>query len=161
MFGDISVRHQGRFRLLFSLFERDESIGTPSFSFVSDIVTNVFTVFQPNLFPGMADSTTLTRSFCEQGVKVKLRKDSSALATRKRTRPDADGVDTIACQQTKRFCGGLDLALSNHFGTPGVKWVDPVGGQSSFDETNWSPSTLTIESPNGSYSPDFTLPIFF
>ncbi|CAG8467318.1 19850_t:CDS:2 [Rhizophagus irregularis] len=63
VFGDISVRVEGRYRLRFSLFEiiRDEVVH------IQSVVSDVFTVYSPKAFPGMSESTFLSRSFSDQG----------------------------------------------------------------------------------------------
>ncbi|KJZ73757.1 hypothetical protein HIM_06875 [Hirsutella minnesotensis 3608] len=114
VFGDLSVKREGRFRLRFTLYERDQSTSTPSFYYVSELVTNVFTVFSTKLFPGMADSTQLTRTFSNQGVKVRLRKDSSGMAARKRSRGVTDVTDEFLDRQTKRSSYDRDLPLNNY-----------------------------------------------
>ncbi|PHH75196.1 hypothetical protein CDD80_2578 [Ophiocordyceps camponoti-rufipedis] len=115
VFGDLSVKREGRFRLRFTLFERDQHSSAPSFYFVSELITNAFTVYSTKLFPGMADSTPLTRTFSNQGVKVRLRKDSSGMAARKRNRGVADVcADDFLDRQTKRSSYDRDLPLANY-----------------------------------------------
>ena len=81
VFGDLSIRKEGRFRLQFDLFELRDGDCIHRTTIRSD----VFTVHSAKNFPGMAESTFLTRSFSDQGVRLRLRKDSRALNTRKRT----------------------------------------------------------------------------
>ncbi|PKK72867.1 velvet factor, partial [Rhizophagus diaphanus] len=71
VFGDISVRVEGRYRLRFSLFEiiRDEVVH------IQSVVSDVFTVYSPKAFPGMSESTFLSRSFSDQGVRIRIRKE--------------------------------------------------------------------------------------
>ncbi|KAH7151693.1 velvet factor-domain-containing protein [Dactylonectria estremocensis] len=95
VFGDLSVKQEGTFRLRFTLYDRDTQVEPPSVYFVSEIVTNPFTVYAPKEFPGMAESTLLTRSFTDQGVKLRLRKDSRAITTRKRNRQAAEKSDVM------------------------------------------------------------------
>ncbi|KYK61049.1 VosA [Drechmeria coniospora] len=102
VFGDLSVKREGRFRIRFTLYERDQSSSSPSFLYVSELITNVFTVYPTKLFPGMTDSTPLTRTFSDQGVKVRLRKDSSGMAARKRSRNTSDAADNYLERRPKR-----------------------------------------------------------
>lgn len=95
VFGDLSVKREGRFRLRFTLYDRDNQADPPSVYFVSEIITNPFTVYSPKEFPGMAESTFLTRSFTDQGVKLRLRKDSRAITTRKRNRMAAENPEAM------------------------------------------------------------------
>ena len=80
VFGDLSVKIEGWFKLEFSLYEiRERECYT-----LSSVVSKQFQVFQQKYFPGMAESTFLTRSFSDQGVRLRLRKDSRSITTRKR-----------------------------------------------------------------------------
>ncbi len=45
---------------------------------LADTVSDPFEVFSPKLFRGMKASTQLTRHLAAQGIKVKLRTDTSA-----------------------------------------------------------------------------------
>ncbi|POR36993.1 Uncharacterized protein TPAR_02808 [Tolypocladium paradoxum] len=127
VFGDLSVKREGRFRLRFTLYERDQHSPTPSFYFVSELITNVFTVFPSKLFPGMADSTPLTRTFSDQGVKVRLRKDSSGMAARKRSRGVTDASDSYLERQPKRSSYDREMPL-NSYGVSELGHMDPMGG---------------------------------
>lgn len=71
VFGDISVRAEGRYRLRFSLFEivRDEVVH------IQSTISDVFTVYSSKTFPGMSESTFLSRSFSDQGVRIRIRKE--------------------------------------------------------------------------------------
>ncbi|KAL1918760.1 uncharacterized protein VTP21DRAFT_2782 [Calcarisporiella thermophila] len=42
----------------------------------AQIVSDVFTVYPPKLFPGMAESTYLSRHFSEQGFRMRTRKEN-------------------------------------------------------------------------------------
>jgi hypothetical protein len=44
---------------------------------VAHVVSDPFEVFSPKLFKGMHESTQLTRHLASQGLKVKLRADST------------------------------------------------------------------------------------
>ncbi|KAE8138856.1 velvet factor-domain-containing protein [Aspergillus pseudotamarii] len=83
VFGDLSVKVEGYFRLKFTLFEMGKGIVTHLKSIMSDC----FTVYRPKNFPGMADSTCLSRSFVDQGVKLRLRKKPRAWVKRSASRP--------------------------------------------------------------------------
>ncbi|RIB16041.1 velvet factor [Gigaspora rosea] len=71
VFGDISVRVEGRYRLQFSLFEIIES----EVVHIQSILSDVFDVYSPKTFPGMSESTFLSRSFSDQGVRIRIRKE--------------------------------------------------------------------------------------
>lgn len=71
VFGDLSVKVEGNFRLQFTLYEvRDKEV-----EFIKSIQSDSFTVYASKNWPGMAESTFLTRSFSDQGVRLRLRKE--------------------------------------------------------------------------------------
>ncbi|CAO3586872.1 unnamed protein product [Absidia cylindrospora] len=88
IFADVSIRMEGLFRLRFTLFEIMESHSISRCSVLSD----VFQVYSPKSFPGMSESTLLTRSFSEQGVRIRIRKEtrSNSSPPSKRRRSDGD-----------------------------------------------------------------------
>lgn len=95
LFPDLSVRHEGRYRLNFNLYEetkedKDKDPDTPdaniiapgfvnatggSFDFRMDVKSDDFTVFSAKKFPGLTESTTLSRVVAEQGCRVRIRRD--------------------------------------------------------------------------------------
>jgi hypothetical protein len=89
IFPDLSVRHEGKYRLSFSLYEelkesKDMDSETPQNSerlksaHVShrlEVKTAPFTVYSAKKFPGLATSTQLSQIFAEQGCRVRIRRD--------------------------------------------------------------------------------------
>lgn len=93
LFPDLSVRHEGRYRLIFRLYERnkdpqDLSIADPSeapdsfedddglfFTFLNEVRSQPFIVYSAKKFPGLAESTPLSRTVAEQGCRVRIRRD--------------------------------------------------------------------------------------
>ncbi|CAO3591094.1 unnamed protein product [Absidia cylindrospora] len=92
IFADVSIRMEGFFRLRFTLFEIIESYATYRCSVLSD----AFQVYSPKSFPGMSESTFLTRSFSEQGVRIRIRKETrtNLLHPNKRRRSDGNHEQT-------------------------------------------------------------------
>ncbi|KAL4764083.1 protein vosA [Aspergillus foveolatus] len=96
VWGDLSIKVEGDFRLKFSLFEMrkedEELTGNSSVRtdvvFLKSIVSERFTVSPPKSFPGMAESTFLSRSFADQGVKLRIRKEPRTLIKRTVPRPE-------------------------------------------------------------------------
>ncbi|RAL03956.1 protein vosA [Aspergillus ibericus CBS 121593] len=84
VWGDLSVKIEGDFRLKFTLFEMRKDIVTH----LKSIITERFTVYPPKSFPGMAESTFLSRSFADQGVKLRIRKEPRTLIKRPVPRPE-------------------------------------------------------------------------
>lgn len=88
VFGDLSVKCEGQYRLEFTLFEL--RLVEKECYLLATTRSDTFTVYPQKFFPGMAESTFLTRSFSDQGVRLRLRKDSRSITTRKRNSTVAD-----------------------------------------------------------------------
>ncbi|KAI8617771.1 velvet factor-domain-containing protein, partial [Chytriomyces sp. MP71] len=71
VFPDLSVRMEGSYRLKFSLFE---IINTEMY-YCTSIISNPFNVYSAKKFPGMEESTFLSKAFAEQGLKIRIRKE--------------------------------------------------------------------------------------
>ncbi|TPX62224.1 hypothetical protein SpCBS45565_g07062 [Spizellomyces sp. 'palustris'] len=71
VFPDLSVRMEGAYRLKFSLFE----IINTEIYYCTSICSDVFNVYPAKKFPGMEESTFLSRTFAEQGLKIRIRKE--------------------------------------------------------------------------------------
>jgi hypothetical protein len=83
---DLSVRTEGTFRLKLSLFDIGAGDGTngtvhlngPSKGKGPCLATNYtdpFTVYSAKKFPGVIESTKLSKCFAQQGIKIPIRKD--------------------------------------------------------------------------------------
>ncbi|EGS19580.1 uncharacterized protein CTHT_0040580 [Thermochaetoides thermophila DSM 1495] len=83
VFGDLSVRRVGTYRLLFMLYEL--RLADKECWLLSRTVSDPFIVYATKSFPGLAESTFLTRSFSDQGVRLRLRKDSRSVSSKKRS----------------------------------------------------------------------------
>lgn len=104
LFPDLSVRHEGRYRLHFHLFEEtkveedkdpetaDDNMITPpfsnSFDFRMELKSRDFNVFSAKKFPGLKESTQLSRVVAEQGCRVRIRRDIRM--RRRDVKPGAD-----------------------------------------------------------------------
>ncbi|KAG6010983.1 hypothetical protein E4U21_000010 [Claviceps maximensis] len=86
IFPDLSVRHEGYFRLAFSLFETtkeerdfDMEPGDPDMppgvDWRMEIKTQPFNVFSAKKFPGLMESTQLSKTVADQGCRVRIRRD--------------------------------------------------------------------------------------
>lgn len=75
VFGDLSVKLEGTFRLQFNLYEMRQN----ECYHIKCIVSDPFPVHSTKNFPGMSESTFLTRSFSDQGVRLRLRKEPRTL----------------------------------------------------------------------------------
>jgi len=102
IFPDLSVRHEGKYRLGFSLYEelkeaKDLDTETPQNAEVQksahvshrlEVKSVPFTVFSAKKFPGLSESTSLSKLVAEQGCRVRIRRD-----VRMRRRGDTKGHD--------------------------------------------------------------------
>jgi hypothetical protein len=95
IFPDLSVRHEGKYKLSFNLYEQTKhqndtdaepsneqkpnpaGIASPdsSFDWRLEVKSAQFTVFSAKKFPGLAESTNLSRTIAEQGCRVRIRRD--------------------------------------------------------------------------------------
>jgi hypothetical protein len=89
IFPDLSVRHEGKYRLMFSLYEelkdvkdydaetveRVSQIHNPQFSHRLEVKSREFVVYSAKKFPGLSNSTDLSRCFAEQGCRVRIRRE--------------------------------------------------------------------------------------
>jgi hypothetical protein len=96
IFPDLSVRHEGSYKLSFNLYEetKDEkdqdaepTVDSPakpatvpgtahgSFDWRLEVKSATFKVYSAKKFPGLAESTALSRVVQEQGCRVRIRRD--------------------------------------------------------------------------------------
>lgn len=86
IFPDLSVRHEGRYRLSFSLFETTkeekdfdleppEGDLPPGVDWRMEIKTLPFSVYSAKKFPGLMESTQLSKTVADQGCRVRIRRD--------------------------------------------------------------------------------------
>ncbi|KAI9729242.1 MAG: velvet protein [Cirrosporium novae-zelandiae] len=117
VFPDLSVRHEGKYRLIFNLFEevKDEKNidaepqpnlseppqnaypGTPSttscFYPRLEVKSEPFNVYSAKKFPGLNESTQLSRLIAEQGCRVRIRRDVRMRRRDNKAEKDFDGYD--------------------------------------------------------------------
>lgn len=88
LFPDLSVRHEGRYVLAFHLYEdikkeedrspdgdpADEALN-PCFQYRMAVKSVPFNVFSAKKFPGLTESTNLSKTISEQGCRVRIRRD--------------------------------------------------------------------------------------
>ncbi|CAO3652052.1 unnamed protein product [Mucor hiemalis] len=75
VFGDLAVKKQGHFKLHFSLFELiDGKVENRK-----TLYSNDFMVYTAKKYPGPIESTFLSRTFSDQGIKMRVRKEHRTL----------------------------------------------------------------------------------
>ncbi|KAI8809079.1 velvet factor-domain-containing protein [Cladochytrium replicatum] len=98
VFPDLGVRMDGLYRLKFSLYE----IFNSEIYFCTSIISDVFNVYAAKKFPGMEESTQLSRIFADQGLKIRIRKETrskkgkDSSGTQEQTIAQADIVDATS-----------------------------------------------------------------
>ena len=100
VFGDISVKQKGKFRLRFSLFDYQKYVLAHSLGlnmvltshrsanaalFLGSVTSKPFVVDVSKDYKGLAESTYLSRAFSDQGVRLRLRKEPRTMMNNKRS----------------------------------------------------------------------------
>ncbi|KAJ2905139.1 hypothetical protein MKZ38_006216 [Zalerion maritima] len=118
IFPDVSVRHEGRYKFVFSLYEQqkdpnDKTQLTPEqiangdrpyeefFDFLLNVESNAFSSYSAKKFPGLSESTTLSRTISEQGCRVRIRRD--VRMRRREKKPAATGGNNYEAKQKEEF----------------------------------------------------------
>ncbi|KAI9183670.1 hypothetical protein H9P43_004588 [Blastocladiella emersonii ATCC 22665] len=70
VFPDISVRTEGTYRLRFTLLE----LANGRTRRIASLVSSPFVIYAPKKFPGLDESTPLSKLFAAQGLKVRTRR---------------------------------------------------------------------------------------
>ncbi|KAL8709798.1 MAG: hypothetical protein Q9220_005584 [cf. Caloplaca sp. 1 TL-2023] len=119
IFPDLSVRHEGKYRLNFNLYEEvkeakdedarpasanattDKMFGSPNapqahMHFRLEVRSKPFTVFSAKKFPGLAESTHISRVVAEQGCRVRIRRD---VRMRRRDTKSGKGYDDYGAEE--------------------------------------------------------------
>jgi hypothetical protein len=76
IFPDLSIRVEGRYRLKFDLLRLVLPPGPPllgASQVAAECLSDVFVVFAAKKFPGMMQSTPLTKAIARQGIKISVR----------------------------------------------------------------------------------------
>ena len=120
-FPDLSCRTHGRYRLRFVLMRIDPmNLYVGGFSpIVTDVLSDVFTVYTAKDFPGMRPSSALTRALKLQGCNIQVKKgNEKALAARKRAsisaeegEADGDDRDTHKTKRRRKETGYITVSI--------------------------------------------------
>ncbi|KAH8554800.1 velvet factor-domain-containing protein [Umbelopsis sp. PMI_123] len=99
VFGDLAIKIPGVFKIHFSLFE----IRSGQVINRETIATEPFTVYSPKQFPGPLESTFLSRTFADQGVRMRIRKEhrmhSKVVPSKRKTTGADDSADKSASRK--------------------------------------------------------------
>ncbi|CAG8607991.1 13817_t:CDS:2, partial [Funneliformis caledonium] len=75
IFQDLSVRTEGSFTLKFSFCDV-KGLLTRRGTVAAEVYSGPFKVYTAKKFPGMTESTELSKAFAKQGIKIPIRKDT-------------------------------------------------------------------------------------
>lgn len=135
IFPDLSVRHEGKYRLSFNLYEetketKDEDRidsakvggwGNGCVTHRLDVSSKPFTVFSAKKFPGLTESTSLSRLVAEQGCRVRIRRDVRMRRRDNKSSKDWDGYEEETSELRARVSATPEAA-----GYPGHNYMDPI-----------------------------------
>ncbi|KAJ2822995.1 hypothetical protein FBU31_004422 [Coemansia sp. 'formosensis'] len=77
VFPDLSIRKDGEYRFRFSFFDLKCDMLNTTAQIKARTFSEPFRVYSAKQFPGMIESTPLSKHFAKQGVKIPVRKESS------------------------------------------------------------------------------------
>ncbi|KAJ1903749.1 hypothetical protein LPJ81_002893 [Coemansia sp. IMI 209127] len=154
VFPDLSVRCEGVYKLKFSLFE---IVGNQVF-FCKSITSEMFTVYSAKKFPGMEESTRLTKLFAEQGLKIRVRKEQKSSRPKgARSRPIAtahhsDRNSPVPAQQQQQHHMPSWAVVEHHRSATTGSIGYPAGAARHADHTQrpvqqYSGTPMSVVSP--------------
>ncbi|KAF2640707.1 hypothetical protein P280DRAFT_507332 [Massarina eburnea CBS 473.64] len=151
IFPDLSVRHEGKYRLSFALYEElkdskdmdpEDRAGQPgSEGHVShrlEVKSSPFIVFSAKKFPGLSESTALSRMVAEQGCRVRIRRDVRMRRRENKANKDWDEFDEEGAYEQARRTATPD-AYNQQPGMPTPnQGIDPDRPRSVSNASNGS-----------------------
>ncbi|EON61785.1 hypothetical protein W97_01002 [Coniosporium apollinis CBS 100218] len=142
IFPDLSVRHEGKYRLSFALYEelkeakdmdpedhmadvavRPDNINA-HVSHRLEVKSAPFTVFSAKKFPGLTESTALSRMVAEQGCRVRIRRDVRMRRRDNKSSKDWDDYEDETAYERARRTATPDAYGQSAMPTP----QPPMGG---------------------------------
>lgn len=144
VFGDISVKQMGTYRLHFRLYEF--STETYTAQFLASVTSSKFSVLAPKDFKGMEESTSLSRLIADQGVRLRLRKEARTAAGSKRSYPYDSPVGITPAPARP--------SLSNDYSSSYEGEHSPIKRENTYNSNSQSEvSNHTMEQPYGAQPP--------
>ncbi|QSZ33123.1 hypothetical protein DSL72_002709 [Monilinia vaccinii-corymbosi] len=169
IFPDLSVRHEGQYKLSFNLYEetkedKDTDIESTnessmrktssaaaaaaaesSFDWRMELKSDQFTVYSAKKFPGLSESTDLSRTVAEQGCRVRIRRD-----VRMRRRDNKPGGD-FGENEDEYPQRGRATSPSYDYGIQAARQrALSVGGNEDSQQRRGSGEISPYHSPSGS-----------
>ncbi|KIW02062.1 hypothetical protein, variant [Verruconis gallopava] len=106
VFGDISVRVGGSWRLMFTVFDIQPDGGTGAARKLATVATAPFIVHNSKEYKGLRESSLLTRTFSDQGVRLRLRKEPRGNGSKRKAgeaTPESDDEEVDKRQRYEDF----------------------------------------------------------
>ncbi|KAK8165288.1 velvet factor-domain-containing protein [Phyllosticta citrichinensis] len=150
VFGDISIKKTGEYRLRFSLFDiLKYVIPTPGaqYEYITSVISDKFRVVSQKEFRGLDESTYLSRAFSDQGVRLRLRKEPRHVMGRKRSPPQPQPA--FDQSHTYSTSSAPQSATTTH--TPQYSYPNPSSTRSP-QQSAYDPPTYPPPTPNASTS---------
>ncbi|KAK1062437.1 velum formation-related protein [Friedmanniomyces endolithicus] len=125
IFPDLSVRHEGKYRLGFSLYEESKDVKfddstdggaratspeDPCVTHRLEVKSEPFTVYSAKKFPGLTESTSLSRMVAEQGCRVRIRRDVRMRRRDPKSGKDWDDYEEETAQARSRMSSTPDTS---------------------------------------------------
>ncbi|KAJ9617208.1 hypothetical protein H2200_000929 [Cladophialophora chaetospira] len=175
IFPDLSVRHEGLYRIRFSLFEgvkhhQDADIGKP-FDLTHretdnlsapvrhegvfnrmDVLSTPFQVFSAKKFPGLDQSTDLSVLVADQGCRVRIRRDVRQRKRRAKSGAEGDDAQSSTHGTPQAAYRTLDHSRSASRNSVGSQYdrresFDSYYGRPTYPSRQMSASSLPMASP--------------
>jgi hypothetical protein len=98
IFPDLSIRVEGRYRLKFDLLRVVVPPGSPVLGtnhVAAEVLSDVFVVYAAKEFPGMMQSTELTKAIARQGIKIAVRGEPQSRRSSTTSRKPSARLSTL------------------------------------------------------------------
>lgn len=143
VFGDVSVKMLGSYRLHFRLYEF--SPDTFNTQYLTCVTSKKFSVLAPKDFRGMDQSSHLSRLIADQGVRLRLRKEARSAAGSKRSYPYDSPVNIAQAHPS----------LPNEYSSSFEGEHSPIKRESTYNSSSHpeTPNHSTMEQPYGAQPP--------
>ncbi|KAH9840338.1 heterodimeric complex [Teratosphaeria destructans] len=109
IFGDLSIKRTGVHRLRFNLFDSNAAEGA---HFITSIDSEPFEVVTSKDFRGLQESTHLSRTFSDQGVRLRLRKEAKQISGQRKgahASPDRSQRNAYQTAQSAQYNAYADF----------------------------------------------------
>lgn len=143
VFGDISVKMLGAYRLHFRLYEFN--VDRHEAQYLTSITSEKFSVLAAKDFKGMDESSHLSRSIADQGVRLRLRKEARTAGGNKRSYPYDSPINITPARPS----------IPNDYSSSYEGEHSPIKREGTYNPGSHSETPIhsTIEQPYGAQPP--------